>query len=78
MKISNIQVFNWENAIRGARNPLESWEKSDTVGTDIGPNDLKLLTNLCKAGESHRKWMRQVFVSMDITAPMYWWSEMDT
>lgn len=77
MKIEKIETFNWENAIRGARNPLESWKKSDTVGTDIGPNDLKLLMSLCKAGESHRKWMRQVFVSMDITAPLFWWKEMD-
>ena len=77
MKIEHIETFNWENAIRGARNPLESWSKSDTVGIDIGPNDLKLLMSLCEAGESHRKWMRQVFVSMDITAPLLWWKEMD-
>lgn len=84
MKIEHIKTFNWVNAMRGARNPLESWEKNDTglfaVSNRpvIGKNDLDLAKRLIKAGESHRKFLRQIFVSMDITAPMYWWSEMDT
>ena len=83
MKVTNIQSYGWEGALRGMRNPMNSWEKSDTgYFTDgkpkIGPNDMKLATNLLKAGPEHGKWARQVFVSMDITAPLYWWKEMDT
>lgn len=77
MKIERIESYGWEAGLRGMRNPMNSWDKSDTIFDEkgiptIGPNDLKLATNLIKAGESHRKWMRQVFVSMDITAPLYW------
>lgn len=84
MKIENIETFNWIGAMHGMRNPLESWKKSDTELMSLsnkpilGPNDLDLAKRLCAAGPEHRKWMRQIFVSMDITAPMYWWSEMDT
>jgi len=83
MEVKNIETFNWMGALRGARNPLNSWDKNDTdmmvlSGKPVlGPNDLDLAKRLCKAGESHRKWMRQVFVSMDITAPLFWWKEMD-
>lgn len=78
MKIEHIETYGWAAAVRGARNPLESWTKSDSEFYAIsevpalGPNDIKLLTNLVKAGESHRKFLRQIFVSMDITAPLYW------
>ena len=82
MKIENIQCYGWESAIRGMRNPLNSWDRSDSTFENgipaLGPNDLRLATNLVKAGPEHGKWLRQVFVSMDITAPMYWWSEFDT
>lgn len=130
IKVNNIQVMNFENALRGARNPLESWDKSDSfcgvleenheysdaqdyhldswahiIHSDIemeafqewasdngilqytnhamevallGPNDIKLAQKLILAGSDHSKFMRQIFVSMDITAPLYWWKEMDT
>ena len=75
--------MNWENAIRGARNPLNSWGRMDSSYTPegdyvLGPNDLSLATRLAKAGSDHRKFLRQVMVSMDITAPLYWWKEFDT
>lgn len=84
MEVKNIETFNWPAAMRGMRNPMNSWDKNDTDMMELsgkpvlGPNDLDLAKRLCAAGPEHRKWMRQVFVSMDITAPMYWWSEMDT
>lgn len=86
MKFENTEVFNVVNALRGMRNPKESWDKGDTKYTmedgtikyEIGPNDLKLAKSLTKAGSEHRKFLRQIFVSVDITAPMYWWSEFDT
>lgn len=83
LSVTNISVTNIDNAVRGARNPMNSWAKSDSKFDDngkfiIGPNDLKLLYNLSLAGPSHRKYLRQIFVSMDITAPLYWWKEMDT
>lgn len=78
-------VFNLENAVRGARNPMNSWKFSDSymgkgfeVGYIIGPKDMELLTKLCHAGPDHRKFMRQIFVSVDITAPLYLWKEFDT
>ena len=87
IKVENIEVFNFEGAIRGMRNPLNSWSKSDShMETDyannttkfvIGEKDLNLMRRLYKAGSEHRKYLRQIFVSMDITAPMYWWKEMD-
>lgn len=86
IKVENIDVFNFEGAIRGMRNPLQSHDKSDSefynsdVGCKIekiGKNDLALMQKLYKAGTEHRKYLRQIFVSMDITAPLYWWKEMD-
>lgn len=107
MKFENTEVFNFEGAIRGMRNPMNSWEKLDSknkcvcsddgqlydepCGYDacchgcnfehefvIGKNDLELAQKLIKAGEPHRKFLRQIFVSVDITAPLYWWKEFDT
>ena len=83
-KFENTNVMNFENAIRGMRNPLNSWEKSDSYEVEymrqfhIGPNDLKLMKSLIKAGSDHRKFMRQIIVSVDITGPLYWWKEFDT
>ena len=76
-------VMNFENAIRGARNPLNSWGRMDSHtepdGSFIfGPNDLDLAMRLAKAGSDHRKYLRMVFVSVDVTAPLYWWKEYDT
>ena len=87
MKFENTEVFNFEGALRGMRNPKNSWNKSDSyygnneVGLEsyvIGPNDLQLAQTLIRAGSEHRKFMRQIFVSVDITAPLYWWKEFDT
>lgn len=116
IKIENVSVVGWEPAIRGARNPMNSWEKSDSLfydyyddsmddvvyhtisgknllkrmdawdndiswtelGLKIGPNDLKLLTNLAKAGSDEAKFRRMIVVYLDVTAPMYWWKEADT
>ena len=75
--------MNMENAIRGARNPMNSWAKMDSYYDEkgnyvLGPNDLSLAKKLAKAGSDHRKYLRQIFVSVDITAPLYWWKEYDT
>ena len=87
IKLENAEVVGWEHAVRGMRNPMNSWEKSDTVyglGEDyytdmkIGPNDLDLMTRLRKAGSDHRKFMRMITVYVDITAPLYWYKEFDT
>lgn len=105
IKVENIEVFNFKGAIRGLRNPMNSWDKSDsfscidrltcegcpcegvddtcnsTVGMEdviVGDNDLDLMRRLYKAGTEHRKYLRQIFVSMDIVAPLYWWKEADT
>lgn len=108
MKFENTKVFNFEGALRGMRNPLESWDKSDSYyGCDcgskhdvintrcdeclygiecnslnqnyiIGQNDLNLAKKLINAGTDHSKFMRQIMVSVDITAPLYWWKEYDT
>ena len=82
MKFENTSVMNFENSFRGLRNPLESWRKNDTVEENgkviIGENDLNLAQRLIKSGSEHRKFMRQIFVSVDITAPLYWWKEFDT
>ena len=83
LKVEKISVMNFENAIRGARNPLNSWAKIDSFYDEkgnyvLGPNDLSLASRLAAAGSDHRKFLRQVFVSMDITAPLYWWKEFDT
>lgn len=99
IKFENTEVFNFEGAFRGMRNPKNSWDKSDSVfdfpscqgcyheGKEtcslsgcavLGSNDLDLARRLIKAGSDHRKFLRQIFVSVDITAPLYWWKEFDT
>ena len=82
IKIENIDVYGWDAAIRGARNPMNSWDRMDSCYNngefEIGENDYKLLKNLTIAGPEHRKWNRMVTVTMDITAPLYWWKEYDT
>ncbi|WP_307745927.1 hypothetical protein [uncultured Phascolarctobacterium sp.] len=98
IKVENVDVWGFEHAIRGMRNPLNSWEKSDSfygccngeyccefclehcdkASYVVGKNDLDLMQRLYKAGTEHRKYLRQIFVSMDITAPLYWWKEFDT
>ena len=94
IKVENIEVWGFEHAIRGMRNPLNSWDRSDsyagkpdcfencsncTLGEFfVGENDIALMRKLYAAGQPHRKYLRQIFVSMDITAPLYWWKEFDT
>ena len=108
IKVENIEVWGFEHAIRGMRNPLNSWEKSDSYDAvdcgkcglieekgfckkedrlgrcdnfrcyEVGKNDLDLMKRLFKAGTEHRKYLRQIFVAMDIIAPLYWWKEFDT
>lgn len=106
MKFENTEVWGFKHALRGMRNPKESWGRSDSDFSDechrtndtvsgcescqwfdgfgkeclpiIGPNDMKLATQLINAGSEHRKFIRQIFVSVDITAPLYWWKEYDT
>lgn len=83
ISFKNISVMNMENAIRGARNPLNSWARSDSYYDEkgnyvLGENDLSLVRRLCTAGSDHRKFIRMIFVSIDITAPLYWWKEYDT
>jgi hypothetical protein len=83
IKISNVVVMNFENAIRGARNPMNSWARMDSYydadgNYVLGDNDLGLASRLAKAGSDHRKFLRQVIVSLDISAPLYWWKEFDT
>lgn len=90
--VENIEAFNFEAAVRGLRNPMNSWDKSDSAWIllcpgksryKIGDNDMKLMRNLFRASlvgdnHAHRKFMRQIMVSLDITAPLYWWKEFDT
>lgn len=102
ISFENTEVFGWEAAIRGMRNPMNSWDKSDSFKCDdnrcktchfdkapecswhrygdvvVGENDLKLMKNLVKSGTDHSKFMRMINVTVDITAPRYWWTEMDT
>jgi len=86
MKFEKVEVWGFEHAIRGMRNPMDSWERSDSGYVDkrfnnqfhIGKNDLDLAQRLIKAGPEHRKFLRQIFISVDITAPLYWWKEFDT
>ena len=93
IKIENTEVLGWEAAIRGMRNPLNSWDKSDSYWTYIedpetnekakfeffvGDNDLDLMKRLRNAGTDHRKFMRMITVYVDLTAPLYWWKEFDT
>lgn len=89
--ITNVETYGWEAAIRGMRNPMNSWDKCDSyfgdpyledentyIKSHIGPKDLDLMTKLVKAGTDHRKFMRMITVYCDITAPLYWWKEFDT
>lgn len=78
IKTEKWETYNFEGAVRGMRNPMNSWAKSDSVHQHIGPNDLDLLLRLTKAGTDHRKVLRQMMVSVDIAAPLYWWKEFDT
>ena len=82
LTVSNSSVMNLENAIRGMRNPMSSWHKSDSHYEDgqyiLGPEDLRLATSLCSSGRDHRKFIRQIMVCVDIDAPIYWWKEFDT
>ena len=90
IKIEKTEVFGWEAAIRGMRNPLNSWDKSDSDfvevlvawdcgwSPEIGENDLALMKKLAKAGSDHGKFLRMINVTMDITSPLYWWKEFDT
>ena len=83
IKLERTSVMNLENAMRGARNPLNSWSRMDSYYDEnhqyiLGPNDLDLAVRLRRAGSDHRKFLRQVMVSADVTAPLYWWKEYDT
>lgn len=94
VKVEDIETMGWRKAIEGMRNPLNSWDRSDsefytveTVAVEdryligefiLGPNDLDLAFRLIKAGPEHRKFLRMIHVQMDITGPLYWWKEMDT
>ena len=83
LKTERVSVMNLENALRGMRNPMNSWDKSDSYYDEdgtyvIGEADLSLAVRLAHSGTDHRKYLRQIFVSVDITAPLYWWKEFDT
>ena len=83
IRITKISVMNFENAMRGARNPMNSWARMDSYYDEdgnfvLGENDLSLASRLAKAGSDHRKFVRQIIVSLDISAPFYWWKEFDT
>lgn len=78
LKVENIQTFGFEGAMRGMRNPLNSWKKGDTIEQKVGPNDLDLAKRLTKSGTDHRKVLRMMHIQMDIIAPLYWWKEFDT
>ena len=90
IKIENVEVVGFAAAIRGMRNPMNSWSKSDSCfcpnepccegncSMMIGPNDLDLMKRLRNAGTDHRKFMRMIAVYIDVTAPLYWWKEFDT
>lgn len=83
--VENVETYGFEAAIRGMRNPMNSWDLMDSKWIDtpdgpfylIGPNDEKLMRRLAKAGNDHRKYLRMITVTMDITAPLYWWKEFD-
>ena len=82
IKLELTETYGWQAAIRGMRNPLESWSKMDSVwdvdGFYLGDNDLGLMQRLAKAGDDHGKFLRMLIVYVDITAPLYWWKEFDT
>ena len=84
IKIEKTEIFGWEAAIRGMRNSFNSWEKSDSKfnpninSFEVGPADLELMDRLSRSGPSHAKFLRYINVTFDVTAPRYWWAEMDT
>lgn len=83
INLERTAVMNFDNAMRGARNPMNSWARYDSYTTAngdfvFGPNDLQLAKRLCAAGTDHRKFIRMILVSVDVTAPLYWWKEYDT
>lgn len=84
IRFENVETYGWEAAVRGMRNPKNSWSKSDSVFNSLdghphlGPNDMKLMKTLREAGTDHRKFLRMIVVSLDITAPLYWLKEFDT
>lgn len=83
LTVENVETYGWEAAIRGMRNPMNSWDRSDSIFDQylkvfIGPKDLELMRKLIKGGDVHAKFMRMITVAMDITAPLYWWKEFDT
>ena len=78
IRIDNLETYGFKSAMRGMRNPMNSWQLNDSTDDKIGDNDLKLLQQLTKAGPDHRKVLRQMMISCDITAPLYWWKEFDT
>lgn len=90
IKIEHVETFGWETAVRGMRNPLNSWEKSDSLSYEddegatidylynVGRKDKELMTTLVKAGTDHSKFMRMLGIAMDVVAPLYWWKEFDT
>ena len=84
IQIDKVEVFGWEAAIRGMRNSFNSWDKSDSCYNadsgryEVGPADIELMDRLSRSGSSHAKFLRYINVTLDITAPRYWWAEMDT
>ena len=84
MKVENIETFNWLGAMRAMRSPMNSWDKNDSFIMELtgkpvlGPNDLDLAKRLVAAGSEHRKFMRQIGINFDLTAPLYFWKEYDT
>lgn len=88
IKIEHVETFGWETAVRGLRNPLNSWERADSsslkdyegysIGYMVGPDDKRLMTSLVKAGTDHSKFMRMLGIGMDITSHQVWWAEFDT
>ena len=82
IKISNVEVSGFQAAVRGMRNPMNSWLSSDSVfvplAFNVGKKDLELMKKLSKAGNDHGKFLRMINVSLDIVAPLYWWKEFDT
>lgn len=82
IQIEKTEVFGWEAAIRGMRNPMNSWDKSDSLfwpgHMQIGEKDIDLMKRLVKSGADHSKFMRFIIVTCDITAPLYWWKEYET
>lgn len=84
LHVSNLQTYGWQSAIHGMRNAKNSWHLSDSGQMNIppvfriGPKDMQLCKQLINAGPDHRKFLRQIFISVDITAPLYWWKEFDT